>query len=94
MDAERTAADEYRQYWLDKFNQVGVVFKPDGLYGRLKAIAYGYDVEAWAAPAQFRGFKLEVTTKTNGIQVWHTIKINSDTGFHRFMRRLTTGGFK
>lgn len=96
-DAETNACEKYRLYWVERFGQVGVVLSSTGWYGQLAGQFSQYRITASVRPAAYEGIKIEVhspATITIPYDHWHAVRVKSDTGLSKLIRKLNMGSFK
>jgi hypothetical protein len=93
-DTVVTAAELYKLYWLEKFLPVGIHFQQDpaAKYEKLVATYKGYDLQIHVNAIAREGACLTVK-KADGGLYYHSVKIKSESGFEKFMRKLNTGSY-
>jgi hypothetical protein len=97
--AESIACVAYRQYWITRFSTAGVSLTAGSWYGQLDGQFNQYIIAATVRPALFAGVKVEIQVQrphphTGTYNVWHAVKVKSETGFLKLIRNLHTGFFK
>lgn len=89
-NAVRIACDKYRDYWLAKFNAAGVPFVPSKWRGHFEEVQYaGYELSA-VVPAWRNGIRITIwlgTAYAPRSHMW-SVKVRSDSGFNKLLRRL------
>lgn len=87
-DAEKVAADVFREYWRDKFDKVGVPFIADGWAG-MKCSFQGYELSAYVWPRTHDGVDIRISRPhPNSIGSLSSVKVRSDSGFAKLLRNL------
>jgi hypothetical protein len=96
-DAERSAAQSYRDYWIERFKQFGLFFHP-GPYGYgHEAVYNGLKVDLWIDPHRFQGAKLTVhfpatpTPQGHNSSYCRNFKIVAESGLRRLMNKFKNG---
>lgn len=94
--AVETAAAPYEQYWLAKFLAAGIQFHSCKWPGTYQTTHAQYSLELQVYPRYREGIILRVTLPPAGphrVVTWREVKVLSDSGFNKFMCRLTRGEF-
>lgn len=96
--AEDAAAKEYLEFWLEKFKTEGINFTPSGArWWHPYTVEFnGYNIDAYTNPSRYTGIKLNIFLAPYivGSARYYTVKVKSETGFNRLIRKLYNQGFK
>lgn len=101
-DAEDAAHIAYRDFWIERFKARSIIFMPppdpSWAWSPFKASAYGYEIDGYTNPSRYEGMKLYIYPAAGqpprtGPR-YYSVKVKSETGFKRLIRRLATNYYK
>lgn len=90
--AERTACNEYRDFWIAKFGAANITLVAEQWYGTLAGQFQNYRLAGHVSPSRFGGVKIEVHVSGSGR--CHFVKVKSESGFVKLVRKLQLGVFQ
>lgn len=96
--AENAASKEYLEFWIERFKTKGINFKPSGSHWwhPYKVKLDTYEIDAYTNPSHYTGIKLNIfpTPPVMGNPRYYTVKVKSEVGFEKLIRKLYNQGFK
>lgn len=97
QDGETLAHDLYLGYWIEKFKQAGITFTAVP-YNHVEGVDFqGRKLSGYVCPRQHDGINLTIHLSLVPPNTWRHrqyVRVRSDSGFAKLIRRLHTGYYQ